>query len=241
MIDITMTATLRPAIVSQTLESFCRNIFRDRNNYRLIINIDPIGEKVESTKVLEVCRKYFENIVFNIPETPSFPAAVIWCWDKAESDFVFHLEDDWLSVCKIDIHDMIRILKSNDSLACLRLSKYNIPKHETVKLFATHYTYTGDNCFITSTNNQFALNPSLIKKKFVKEAIPIMTTYSNPEKQFRPSKHEKMNNLIDKWEYAIYGVPGGRATVLDNGILWKDKNNFKKPDVNSFLVWERRR
>src|SRR4030043_1164252 len=102
MIDITMTATLRPQVISQTLESFCRNIFKDRNSYRLIVNIDPVGEKVKTAKVLEVCKQYFKNIVFNTPKFPSFPSAVVWCWSKVESDFSFHLEDDWISVCKID-------------------------------------------------------------------------------------------------------------------------------------------
>ena len=238
MIDITMTATLRPDLVSQTLESFCRNIFRDRDNYRLIINIDPVGEKVKSIRVLEVCRQYFRNIVFNVPRSPSFPVAVIWCWSSTSSDFVFHLEDDWISVCKIDIYDMIRILKANDTLACLRLSKYDIPRPATVKLLGAHYTYTGDNHFITNSNNQFGLNPVLIKKEFVKQAVPTMSLHSNPEKQFRPSKNDKMNNLINSWRFGLYGVPGGKATVRDNGTLWREKNNFKKPD-GSFLVWER--
>jgi hypothetical protein len=240
MIDITMTATLRPSLVSQTLESFCRNIFRDRDNYRLIINIDPVGEKVKSTRVLEVCKQYFKNIVSNVPKRPSFPTAVVWCWSKVESDFVFHLEDDWLSVCKIDICDMIRILKSNRTLACLKLSKYDIPKPTTVKLWAAYYTYTGDNHFITNSNNQFGLNPVLIKKEFVKGAIPIMSLHSNPEKQFRPSKNDRMNSLINSWRVGLYGVPGGRAVVLDNGTSWREKNNFKKPD-GSFLVWEKYR
>ena len=236
-----MTATLRPGLVSQTLESFCSNIFRDRDNYRLIINIDPVGERVKSTRVIEVCNQYFKNVVYNVPASPSFSAAVIWCWSKTESDFVFHLEDDWLSVCKIDINDMVRILKSNDNLACLRLSKYDIPKPTTVKLFAAHYTYTGDNHFITNSNNQFGLNPVLIKKEFIKQALPIMSLHSNPEKQFRPSKNGKMNNLINNWRFGLYGVPGGKATVLDNGRIWREKNNFKKPDANSFLVWEKYR
>jgi hypothetical protein len=238
MIDVTMTATLRPGIVSQTLDSFCRNIFKDRDNYRLIINVDPVGEKIDPIKVLEVCKQYFKNIIFNSPKQASFPTAVIWCWSKTTSDFIFHLEDDWLLTSKIDINDMIRILNLNENLVCLRLPKCDIPKSITMKLWKAKYFYTGDNYFVTSSNNQFGLNPVLIKREFIKEAVQIMSLLFNPEKQFRPSKNERMNNLINKWKYGLYGVPGQKATVLDNGTVWRQKNNFKKPQ-DSFLVWER--
>ena len=238
MIDITMTATLRPVLISQTLTSFCQNIFEDRNNYRLVINIDPIGEKAKVSEILQICKSYFKDVVYNVPSVPNFAEAVMWCWKMSDSDFVFHLEDDWLCTRKIDINDMIRILKCDGRVACLRLSKYDLPRTTVIKLLGKHYTYTNNNYFVTSSNTQFGLNPVLIRKKFVKTAVQVMTPYSNPEKQFRPSKNEKMNKLINGWTYGLYGAPGSKALVVDNGARWKQKAGFKKQD-GSFLVWEK--
>ena len=60
-IDITMTATIRPGIVSQTLESYCSKIFKERDRYRLIINVDPVGEQVKAKEVLKVCNEISSN------------------------------------------------------------------------------------------------------------------------------------------------------------------------------------
>jgi hypothetical protein len=44
-IDITMTAVIRPTILERTLESIVKNIVTKEHRFRLIINIDPVGEK----------------------------------------------------------------------------------------------------------------------------------------------------------------------------------------------------
>ena len=63
MIDITMTAVRRPKVIDKTLKSFTKHIFKNQKDYRLIINIDPVGEGHSNNKVIDVCEKYFENLV----------------------------------------------------------------------------------------------------------------------------------------------------------------------------------
>jgi hypothetical protein len=118
------------------------------------------------------------------------------------------------------------------------LSKYNVLNSNRIRLWGALYSHTGDNYYVTESNNQFGLNPVLIKKEFVKAAIPLISGGANPEKQFRPSKNGKMNNLINNWKYAIYAVPGSKATVVDIGPTWKEAHKFKKSN-GTFLVWEK--
>src|SRR5271157_5726072 len=118
-VDICMTATLRPSIIHQTLISFCNGLFTERDNYRLIVNVDPIGEKIKRKSIADICGMFFKDVIYNFPEKPSFPDAVKWVWSQSSSNFVFHLEDDWILTRKLDINDMIRILNKDNRVACL--------------------------------------------------------------------------------------------------------------------------
>jgi len=239
-IDITMTATLRPGIINETLESYCSKIFKERDRYRLIVNIDPVGEGVKAKEVIKVCKNYFNDVIFNIPDKPSFPNAVIWVWSQIDpkSKFVFHLEDDWLLGRDIDINDMIKILDSHPTFAYLRLLKYRIPNSGRIHIFKTTYRYNNEGFFISSNrDNQFGLNPCLIKADFIRQALPNMVTTLNPEKQFRAS-NKYMKDLLMKWEYPVYGQPGWGITAIDNGWKWRRKLGINKPDNTQFLVWD---
>ena len=133
---------------------------------------------------------------------------------------------------------MIDILDRNRHLACLRMCKYDIPSKSIVNLFNSPYVYKNGFFEAEDRKRQFGLNPCLIRGDFVKGAVPLMVENINPEKQFR-YENKRMRDFIMKWTYAIYGKPGDKALVTDNGIEWKEINRFKKPDINTFIVWEK--
>ena len=87
-IDITMTGVIRPDILTKTLESIVKNICQERDGFRLIMNIDPIGEPIKPAKVVKVAQRYFDDIVYNIPKTPSFAKAVKWVWQTATAPYI---------------------------------------------------------------------------------------------------------------------------------------------------------
>ena len=184
--------------------------------------------------------KYFKEVDFNIPKYPSFPKAVIWTWSKVSAPYVFHLEDDWLMTRQVKIKHLIEIMNENKNLASLRFSKYKIENKDRIRMFNAIYDYNKQGFYVSlDKRRQFGLNPCLIRSEFVKESYPRMLDTINPEKQFRyGNKH--MNDIIMKWDYAIYGQPGTKALVVDNGVNWKEGNKFKKPDKSTFLVWEKK-
>lgn len=239
-IDITMTAVLRSKVLRQTLESFCKNVFYgDRDRFRLIVNIDLVGDKEHYKGVVKTCKKYFNNVVFNVSKKPSFAKAVIWTWSKVEADWVFHLEDDWIIYRKIDIDNMIRILKERSGLACLRLYKEKLPKGKKPMIFGCRYKYNKEGFYVASNSQkQFGLNPVLIRGKFIQEALPMMVETRNPEKQFRYG-NTVMRDFVMAWQYAIYGKPGDARLVYGkNGLHWRKKSRYKKPrDGKPFLNW----
>lgn len=127
-IDIITTATLRPKILDYTLNSFCEKMLKEQSRYRLIINIDPIGENIKPKEVLKVAEKYFDNIIYNIPDKPCFTKAVIWCWSQIKYEYLFNLEDDWELLIPINIDSMITILDNHPDMSGLRLNKENTKK-----------------------------------------------------------------------------------------------------------------
>ena len=71
-IDITITATLRQKIFYKTLLSFTKNMLTDQSRYRIILNVDPIGEDNTQQKMLDVAKGFFRDIVYRFPDKPCF-------------------------------------------------------------------------------------------------------------------------------------------------------------------------
>lgn len=223
-IDITMTAVKRPEILRITLKSFCDNIFTERDRYRLIINIDNIGEKVKPKVIIKICNLFFkdEQIVYRVVP-PSFSNAVIWTWSQVEAPWVFHLEDDWIINRPVDINDMIKIMKTH-SLTSLRLNKNKTTKSKVSKKYGfTPYP-------------KISLNPSLFDGTFIKKIFPIMTSEQNPEKQLRIGKGKHpIGKLLTGLRHGIYSKLSYRAMVTDIGRNWINKSRFSK--TTGFKNW----
>jgi hypothetical protein len=245
-IDITMTATLRPSIVERTFISITKNIIKEeKDRYRLIINVDPIGEKIKAKNIISIAKKYFNHIIFNYPQTPSFPNAVKWVWENSLSNYIFHIEDDWEINREIDINDMIKILDKYKDLSSLRLNKFRTPNKNVIEgFFSGIWDYIPEDKFYICRDweKQFCLNPNFIKREFIVEAFPRMVSDVDPEKQFRESQ-KYMRDLIKKWKYGVYSRPGDLPLVTDIGRAWRAKNKFEKNKggglKNSFIVWGR--
>jgi hypothetical protein len=96
LIDITMTATRRPAILLKTLDSFFSGCFNPiANRCRIIINVDPAGEDIPSYEMSKIVEIYCQKYSISMPMTASFSKAFKWCWTQTQAPWIFHLEDDW--------------------------------------------------------------------------------------------------------------------------------------------------
>jgi hypothetical protein len=223
-IDICMTATIRHSLLNDTLDSFTKNMLIDKDRYRLIINIDPIGEKIKRINaILQIAQTYFSEVVYNIPETPGFTKAVQWCWSQTKHPLVFHLEDDWTLLCKINIDSMIDILNKYENLVSLRLNKENTGKSKHGAKFGFVY------------HPKISLNPTLFKGEFIRNIFPLMDLSKNPEKQLRVNK-TKLGKYLSKFNHGIYTKDSVDKIVLDIGRDWMKKSKFTKK--TGFTNWE---
>lgn len=221
-VDIAITATLRPDVLETTLDSFCEKMLYEKNRYRLIINIDPIGEKIFPKFVLKIAQKYFDNIVHRYSPEPGFTKSVIWSWSKIKYNYLLYLQDDWRLLRTINIDSMIEILDSNSKLASLRLNKNETPINN------------GDTEFTICP--RISLNPILFKSEFIKGVTPLMTPDENPEKQLRSSLKSERGRFIRNWSNAIYIKDSRDQIVEDIGRAWMMNSIYKKE--TGFTKWE---
>jgi len=243
-VDFTMTAVIRPKLLAGTLQTIKKYIMKKQPgiDFRLIINVDPIGAAVDPMRVVEVAQNHFKNVVYNIPDKPSFPKAVKWIWSQSTAPYVFHWEDDMDILRSIDIVQMIYILSKYKDISSLRLYKGATPrKGKALHAFKGKWIYNKDGFYVSNRwKDQFGLNPILIKQEFISEAVKRMVDHTNPEKQFRYSQ-QYMRPLIEKWKYAIFAKPG-ETRVFDGrkGQRWKNKMKLQKPKGQTFIKWVKR-
>lgn len=238
-IDITMTAVLRPSIIAETIRNIRQHVCRgEEDRYRIIINVDPIGENISPSKIIKVIKKNFNNVTFNVSKIPSFPKAVKWVWSKTTAPYVLHWEDDVNILHDIDIDKMIFILEKYPKLSSLRLYKNITPKTTKFFTFCCKWVYHDDGFFLANDwKKQFGLNPILIKRRFIEQALPRMRDNVNPEKQFRYSQ-EYMRPIIKDWQYGLYTDPGSPRMIDGRkGQRWKNKLGIDKPKGVTFTEW----
>lgn len=244
MIDVTMTAVMRPDIIKKTLTSFKERLFW-KQPVRLIINVDPVGEKDKTVEVMDVVRSVFpyDQVLWRFPDDPSFPKAFIWTWEQTREPLVFHLEDDWELLRQIDFGEMIQLMHTHKDLAVLRLP-YTPCLQDTNKSWNKFLPWNGEFYEVPEDLRGllgFAGHPSLIRGEFIKIGLKMLSSERNPEKTLKWRASSKgLGGMLQKFRYGVYGTPGKGSAVRDTGKNWKELNRWKKQGSQAnFMVWEK--
>jgi hypothetical protein len=240
MFEVTMTATRRPELLKRTLSTFQRRMFKgEMKKTRLFINVDPVGDDINSWDVVRVADEYFGEVVARCPYTPHFPTAFKWCWSMTNAQVIFNLEEDWECLTDIDFNYAVELMNFVEvlRLSFAPCSDFNKSWNHFIPWNGRYYEVPEDRKGLLG----FSGNPSFISRRFVNVALTMIDGVGNPEKQlkWRPG-HELQN-----YKYGVYGYPGMPAAVLDIGRDWKIRNGWMKVDNNGsdnkafFTRWEK--
>ena len=224
MLDITTTAAIRPDLFRKTLKSFTEKLFINQKDYRFILNVDPIWEDLDPMEMVDIAYKFFDNVVYNIPDKPNFAQACKWCWSNTISEFIFHLEDDWTISKNINIGSLLLHMINNDDMMSLRLPKLslnNLKSNDTKRGFIIHH--------------KLMLNPTIFRGSFIRSISKKMNTIDNPEKQLR-----KVFKLSNSQLAGIFCGSGCGEYIKHNGRHWQRLSNYKKVKGSNFITWEKR-
>ena len=221
--DVVLTATLRPELIDITLRSFFNNLISQSSDVRLILNIDPVGSRdCAPEDIINICRRYIREIFYRCPDQPSFSRAVRWCWEQVETDYFLHLEDDWLLRKRVSLQPALDLFTKDPDIASVRFNRSVNSDEEPVM------------------SPYFSLNPSIIRKKFIDEALPHFSSELDPEKQFCVMEGEK-EEALSHWKFACYGAAGDTPYVIDIGRLWRKFMNLGKWEQGSSdITWKHR-
>jgi hypothetical protein len=222
--DFTTTAMSRPRLVEQTLKSFTTKLKGvDFKKSRLIINIDPLPPNIKRKEVIAVARQFFGTVVYNLPKVANFTAAVNWTWSRAETEYIFHLEDDWELLRDVPVGKLVENFDKNKALLQIILRAYRYPYRTC------------------------ALSPSIIHARMYRKIAGKLNETVNPEAQLRGERFGVVmpkrgkGSIRARKTLLVYPEKPRQIILKDLGRAWINKTRYKKTGGGKkaqFLTWE---
>ena len=217
-LDVCIIATVRPEVLQMTLQSFTKCLL-NQFECRAIINVDPAGDTVRHLQmdVVNLAREYFSEVIYRTPSAPSFSGAVQWCWQQVQTDFFFHLEDDWILRRKLDSNELVSLFGHGDVVGVTLNRRIRADAFAVIARAGKSVTF----------HNEFyvyhpgvSLNPSLFRTKYVQPLAHRFDSKQDPEYQ--------INKLTkDDPELFLWHVSDSPLTI-DIGKHWRKMQNIKK-------------
>ncbi len=227
-LDVAIIATVRPEVLQMTLQSFTKHLL-NQFDCRAIINVDPAGdiENHSQMDVVNLCREYFNEVIYRTPETPSFAGAVQWVWQQVQTEFFFHLEDDWIIKQKIDKNELVQLF-DDAQVAGATLNRRN--RQDAYSVIAR------ENKEVVFHNDLYmhypavSLNPSLFRTAYMQPIANRMNSNHDPE--YQASKLTKEDSELILWRVTEQPI------LIDMGKFWRRANNIIKSNSDrKFSEW----
>lgn len=254
-----MVAVIRPDLIRQTLESYIRNMLNEDHSFRMIVNVDPIGERNKTQKdVVDVIKSFnfFDDLIVRTPPKPHVVNAVRWCLDQADREYVMFKEDDIKILEPIDLNRMIGLLETSPTLSSLHTDKWGtaldhkrtLDKKYGHKIWRCNFEWNlvhkGIFQFYVATQWQRAYSflPNISKLEFIREA----RKYIRPNIGQSPTNIMKgkagnidgtLNKFLASWNYGYFTRPNQPAQITDLGKEWKQERGWKKPPKGVWQTW----
>ena len=232
-LDVVITATVRADILRLTLITFSKN-FLHQFNVRVIINVDPVGETDKNTQadMVDICREYFDEVIYRTPSKPSFPKAARWVWQQIETDFFLNMEDDWVLRSPIDVNEIMRLFNDHDTVNVLFGSVGEddlYRKHGNLEKIKINQRY-----YFRFPN--LSLNPGIFRTAYIKDGLARFDVSKDPEFQFGGQNAKSL--LFPKPVFLVYATAKGLA--FDSGRVWRRKMFIGKGDLVTNPTWYNR-
>jgi glycosyltransferase involved in cell wall biosynthesis len=118
--------------LQRTLATFEEHVDQDLITYRVVVN-DDAEEPFYQRHVDEVCA-HFDRRINALPRRRGFAGAIATGWEavrELDTDFVFHLEDDFQFERDVDLAAMARVLSEHPHLVQMVLQRQPWSTDET--------------------------------------------------------------------------------------------------------------
>lgn len=238
--DITIVCGRRPELLKRTLDSFGEKIFGNFPPGTVYANIDPFcGTNADGDACEELIRSRFDKAEIFRPTVASFGGAVKRLWQKPQSRYFLHMEDDWevlMSVVPADIEE-----RFSENVVQVQMAARG-------RLYLPHrYSYktTWRSLFGLKIGKRthfdrplFSTSPSFVERDFAKRCAEMMDPGKDPEKQLYEDGTELAEFTRNYRNHPLVGHGGG-AVVRDIGRQWLARHGFQKRIIDGKSIWER--
>ena len=236
--DLVLIATCRPDLLEQTLNSFGQQAFRHLDFANVIANIDPyFGSTEDGDRAEAMIRDRFDHVTIFRPETPHFTHAVKRAWLATRSDYVFHLEEDWLALEDIPPDRYLSLMDEPDVMAvsffCRNKNAKGLP-HQTARR-KLRLPETGE--AVLTRVNAFSTSPGVYKGPFMRQAAELMDPRFDPETQFFGRLNGALEEIALPKRCMFLRGQTQRDLVLDIGRDWRAERGIEKVTVDGQPVW----
>ncbi|KSV71723.1 hypothetical protein N185_23795 [Sinorhizobium sp. GW3] len=238
-IDLCLVATRRPDLLAQTLASFRDKIFCRLDLRGAYLNLDPVfGSEEDHRACVEIFRNHFPDGTVFQPESPGFCAAVAKLWSATSADYVFHLEDDWISLR--DMGEELLALFADPAIS--QVSFHTADQNWNIRRKGhfhrrNEYAYLfGIKIPLFRTFPKFTTSPSILRGDFARQCAGLMDLSRDPEKQFYSGVNPAMEAYVASRRNYIFS-PEAQPVIKDMGREWREQRRIQKVITDSTSVW----
>ena len=236
MLDVIVTSTCRKTI-KRTIESFLEH-FQFSNGFNFIVHVDVMQpENIKWMKNLfsnyEITDIYFNN------NLKGHSNAINYLIQKIEAPYYFHLEDDWVFLQKINLDQLIDLMKTYHEIDHIRFNKekiqpkawlYHLSPDPKNKLLLPKQQCNINGIDLVKTH-VWSFNPSIARTSRIKQVNKIPLNH-NPE-QFICHQYPKIARHPGTY---IYGRIGSGHVCKDIGrphpIIRRMKSFLNNPSYH---------
>ncbi|OOG67930.1 hypothetical protein B0E45_20470 [Sinorhizobium sp. A49] len=204
------------------------------------LNLDPVfGSPEDHAACIQIVRDHFPDAVIFEPEQPGFCAAVARVWSASTSEYVFHLEDDWISLREMGQE----LLEPFADPSIMQVSFHTADQNWDIARkghFHQRNEYArllGIKIPLFRTFPKFTTSPSILRGNFARHCAGLMDLTRDPEKQFYSGVNPAMEAYVAGYRNYIFS-PEAKPVIRDMGREWREQRNIRKVITNSTSTWE---
>jgi hypothetical protein len=238
-LDLCVVAGRRPDLLGQTLDSFAASVFCNFNIRNVFVNIDPIfGDAQDEAACVACIKAHFPEAEIFTPPTPGFAAAVQRLWTATKSDYVFHLEDDWIALRKLGEETLEPFGDPTVMQVSFHTADQNwdIDRKGHLHRRNEYASLLGIKIPLFKTFPKFTTSPSILRGGFARSAAAEMDASRDPEKQFYSGVNPELESLAAPHKNYIFS-PDQVPVIRDIGREWRDRRRIKKVIKNAKSNW----
>ena len=238
----TILAGSRPELLRQTLASFKEQLLSNFTIAEVFANIDLWGgTTAEQDCCIRLVKELCPGATISAPAQPSYGRAIQWLWSQPSSDFILHIEDDWLLLDRICPDRIFPVLDSDT-----RVVTFGSKEHRPDRMFRKY----GDRYYRDSLKKRFlgvafpgkiynkhGVSPGFFERAFAGTWASLLDPSLDPEKQAHPAINPALfDYVVDYKRYLLLG-DGGELLIRDIGREWREVRRINKVVSNGQSIW----